>query len=292
MAAASFKDQGNEEFKKENYLKAAALYTQAIKEDPKNAVLYSNRSAALLKLNKVTKALEDAETCITLKPDWEKGFFRKGAVLEATEKFAEALDVYQHASKLPGGEANKELAHKVRSLSKLTKSKAQQKEETLEASLASAAGPAAAALAKEVAAQALELVAEKGDEFPPGLHFMPGPSAESHEEKETHIQAEHAFASPELYGDFVNSMRGTAERLDATVAIAVVPKAHVGYPQVWNRKGWPAGRGSKGDKGVFFQVEARGGARHAWFVPVLDKAAGKPVALPGDDFLVLQPLLR
>ncbi len=33
----------------------------------------SNKSAALLKLKKVTKALDDAETCIKLKPDWDKG---------------------------------------------------------------------------------------------------------------------------------------------------------------------------------------------------------------------------
>ena len=33
----------------------------------------SNRSASLLKLQKVNKALEDAEACIAIKPDWEKG---------------------------------------------------------------------------------------------------------------------------------------------------------------------------------------------------------------------------
>nr|DAD47923.1 TPA_asm: hypothetical protein HUJ06_017860 [Nelumbo nucifera] len=36
----SLKDQGNEFFKAGNYLKAAALYTQAIKKDPSNATLY------------------------------------------------------------------------------------------------------------------------------------------------------------------------------------------------------------------------------------------------------------
>jgi tetratricopeptide (TPR) repeat protein len=64
-----------------------ALYTKAIKLDPTNAVLLSNRSAALLKLKKVTKALEDAEECIRISPDWEKGYFRKAAVLEEMENF-------------------------------------------------------------------------------------------------------------------------------------------------------------------------------------------------------------
>lgn len=36
----SLKDQGNDFFKAGNYLKAAALYTQAIKQDPSNHTLY------------------------------------------------------------------------------------------------------------------------------------------------------------------------------------------------------------------------------------------------------------
>jgi hypothetical protein len=34
------KEQGNEEFRQGNYLKAAAIYTKAIKQEPGNAVLY------------------------------------------------------------------------------------------------------------------------------------------------------------------------------------------------------------------------------------------------------------
>lgn len=39
-AGTELKDQGNAEFNNGNFLKAAALYTQAIKADPDNAVLY------------------------------------------------------------------------------------------------------------------------------------------------------------------------------------------------------------------------------------------------------------
>lgn len=39
-AEKSLKDKGNEFFKAGNFLKAAALYTQAIKLDPSNATLY------------------------------------------------------------------------------------------------------------------------------------------------------------------------------------------------------------------------------------------------------------
>lgn len=40
-----------------------------------------------MKLNKMQKALADAEECIKCKPEWEKGYFRKANVLEATLKF-------------------------------------------------------------------------------------------------------------------------------------------------------------------------------------------------------------
>ena len=75
-------------------MKAAAAYTKAIKLDQENAVLYSNRSAAFLKLGKVAKAIEDADECIVLKPDWEKGYFRKGQALETKGDFSSAFDTY------------------------------------------------------------------------------------------------------------------------------------------------------------------------------------------------------
>ena len=47
---------------------------QGIAVDPKNHVLYSNRSAAYLKKDDYDKALEDAERAIEVKPDWPKVF--------------------------------------------------------------------------------------------------------------------------------------------------------------------------------------------------------------------------
>ncbi len=59
----------------------------------------SNRSAALLKLNKVAKALADADAAIARDPQWDKGFFRKAAALEAQDKVSE-VRYAQHRSKL------------------------------------------------------------------------------------------------------------------------------------------------------------------------------------------------
>jgi tetratricopeptide (TPR) repeat protein len=86
---STFREQGNDEYRNGNYLKAAANYTKAIKEEPESAALFSNRSAALVQLSKLPKALADAEECIRLEPEWDKGYFRKGAVLESQGKLEE-----------------------------------------------------------------------------------------------------------------------------------------------------------------------------------------------------------
>merc|ERR1719454_1678137 len=90
------KAQGNEHFKAGEYLKAAASYTKAIKAAPDNHVLYSNRAQAFLKLNKVVKALEDADKCIELAPNFVKGYHRKASALHAmgdTESTGKAVAV-------------------------------------------------------------------------------------------------------------------------------------------------------------------------------------------------------
>lgn len=57
-------------------------------------MFYSNRSAALLSLGKGDKALEDADECVKIKPDWAKGHGRRGAALYALQRFDDALQAY------------------------------------------------------------------------------------------------------------------------------------------------------------------------------------------------------
>merc|ERR1719261_2374113 len=83
---AAFKDEGNVHFKA----------GEALKAEPDNHVYYSNRSNAFLKLSKVNKALEDADKCITLNPQFVKGYHRKASALHAMpdkEKHDEAVEV-------------------------------------------------------------------------------------------------------------------------------------------------------------------------------------------------------
>lgn len=64
-------------------------FSQAIEVEPVNHVLYSNRSGAYASLKNFDKALEDADKTTELKPDWAKGWGRKGAALHGTGDLGE-----------------------------------------------------------------------------------------------------------------------------------------------------------------------------------------------------------
>ena len=51
---------------------AVRLYSEAIELDPRNHILYSNRSAALIKMGHFTRALQDAVKAKELNRSWPK----------------------------------------------------------------------------------------------------------------------------------------------------------------------------------------------------------------------------
>uniref|UniRef100_A0A0S7ENX4 TTC28 n=1 Tax=Poeciliopsis prolifica TaxID=188132 RepID=A0A0S7ENX4_9TELE len=64
--------QSNEACQRGDFREAVRLYGDALQADPQNCILYSNRSAALLKLGQHQAALEDAEKACGLNPKWLK----------------------------------------------------------------------------------------------------------------------------------------------------------------------------------------------------------------------------
>ncbi|XP_072444141.1 tetratricopeptide repeat protein 28 isoform X3 [Chiloscyllium punctatum] len=70
------------------------LYTEAIAADPQNCILYSNRSAVLVKLNEYEKALDDAVKARLLNPKWSKAYFRQGVALQYLGRHADALAAF------------------------------------------------------------------------------------------------------------------------------------------------------------------------------------------------------
>ncbi|XP_077361161.1 stress-induced-phosphoprotein 1 [Festucalex cinctus] len=94
------KNKGNEAFQKGDYPVAMKHYTEAIKRNPTDAKLFSNRAACYTKLLEFQLALKDCEECIKLEPTFIKGYTRKAAALEAMKDFSKAMDVYQKALEL------------------------------------------------------------------------------------------------------------------------------------------------------------------------------------------------
>ncbi|KAH7722107.1 Protein STI-1 [Aphelenchoides avenae] len=91
------KQEGNEFFKKGDYPNAMKAYNEAIKRNPENAVLYSNRAACYTKLLEFQRAVDDCETCLKKDPKFVKAYIRKGAALQAMHEWSRAQRAYEDA---------------------------------------------------------------------------------------------------------------------------------------------------------------------------------------------------
>ncbi|XP_054002930.1 LOW QUALITY PROTEIN: stress-induced-phosphoprotein 1-like [Hylaeus anthracinus] len=89
------KEKGNSALQEGRVNEAIEYYTQAIQLDGNNHVLYSNRSAAYANAEKYEQALEDAEKTIKIKPDWGKGYSRKGSALAYLGRLDESIKAYK-----------------------------------------------------------------------------------------------------------------------------------------------------------------------------------------------------
>ncbi|KAL6637604.1 hypothetical protein ACP70R_025176 [Stipagrostis hirtigluma subsp. patula] len=97
---AQLKLHGGKAVAEKDYPSALKFYTEAIKLDPADATLYANRSFCHLEVGETQDALLDANTCIKLRPKWQTGYYRKGAVLMSHKEYKEARDVFMDGVKL------------------------------------------------------------------------------------------------------------------------------------------------------------------------------------------------
>ncbi|KAM7216563.1 heat shock protein sti1 [Rhypophila decipiens] len=98
--ADELKALGNKAIAAKNFDEAIEKFTQAIAIDPSNHILYSNRSAAYASKKDWDHALEDADKTTQLKPDWPKGWGRKGTALYGKGDLLGANDAYEEGLKL------------------------------------------------------------------------------------------------------------------------------------------------------------------------------------------------
>ncbi|CAD6260162.1 unnamed protein product [Miscanthus lutarioriparius] len=89
------REKGNELFKQQKYPEAVKHYTEALRRNPKDPRVYSNRAACYTKLGALPEGLKDAEKCIELDPTFSKGYTRKGAIQFFMKEYDKALETYQ-----------------------------------------------------------------------------------------------------------------------------------------------------------------------------------------------------
>eukprot|EP01127_Copromyxa_protea_P018212 TRINITY_DN5676_c0_g1_i1.p1 TRINITY_DN5676_c0_g1~~TRINITY_DN5676_c0_g1_i1.p1 ORF type:complete len:461 (-),score=90.58 TRINITY_DN5676_c0_g1_i1:22-1404(-) len=94
-SAVELKEKGNEAVRTKNWSEAISLFTKAIQLDTTNEVFYSNRSLAHVGLKQYNHALEDAKKVVDLKPEWGRGYQRKGTALYFLEKYQEAKETFE-----------------------------------------------------------------------------------------------------------------------------------------------------------------------------------------------------
>lgn len=102
--AAEAKKNGGDKFKNKDWSGALEYYSAAIRCTPAGdeslSALLSNRSATLLQLGHTAAALNDAQRCAELAPQWPKGHFRTGCCLRQVERLEEAVAAFRQGQAL------------------------------------------------------------------------------------------------------------------------------------------------------------------------------------------------
>ena len=96
--ATKHKDDGNESYKVGDYDRAIECYTRGIEVDAGKdimCILYSNRAAALTIKRRWVEAEADASTCISIAPDFARGYCRLSKCKEKQGYLEDAIGVLQ-----------------------------------------------------------------------------------------------------------------------------------------------------------------------------------------------------
>ncbi|MBA0791737.1 hypothetical protein Gohar_016302, partial [Gossypium harknessii] len=233
-----------------------------------------NRAAAFLNLVKLNKALADAETTITLKPQWEKGYFRKGCILEAMERYDDALAAFQIA--LQYNPQSAEVSRKIKRLSQLAKDKKRAQEvqnlrsnvdiakclETLKSEMRSDAITRIIFIVRVDEKRPFSLQSEKyksedswkemfsflvetmetavkswheTSKVDPRVYFLLDKEKSQADKYAPVVNIDKAFESPHTHSSCFSFLRQYAEDSFSRAACLVAPKSIIAYPQ-WTRR--------------------------------------------------------
>ncbi|KAI0793350.1 hypothetical protein C8Q75DRAFT_557045 [Abortiporus biennis] len=94
---AKLKDEGNALFTQKKFSEAHRKYTEAIRKDDKNAVLYANRAACCLSMKRYMDASKDALLAIEIDPNYSKAWARRATALEVLSQDDAAIHCWRKA---------------------------------------------------------------------------------------------------------------------------------------------------------------------------------------------------
>lgn len=95
--SAEEKAKGNEFFKTGDFKTAEKHYSEAIKRNPTDAKIFSNRAACYTKLMAFDLALADCDSSIKMDPSFVKAYLRKAKVLQGMGHNSKVRSVYEKA---------------------------------------------------------------------------------------------------------------------------------------------------------------------------------------------------
>jgi len=100
------KDQGNVFFKQGKWQEAIVEYTEAIRRNPNEPLLYSNRATTYCKLMGWEAALKDCETCLKIDPNFIKAWIRQGKIYHVLKQYHKSLMAYRKAAEIDANNAD------------------------------------------------------------------------------------------------------------------------------------------------------------------------------------------
>ncbi|KAL8530387.1 hypothetical protein ACS0TY_007430 [Phlomoides rotata] len=96
----NLKQSGDDAFYQQDYSSAIASYTEAIYHNQKDEKLLANRSLCWARMGKGVFALNDAQQCVELKPDWAKAHLREAAAWHLLKVYRMSADAFKRAFEL------------------------------------------------------------------------------------------------------------------------------------------------------------------------------------------------
>jgi len=94
------KEQGNLFFKQGKWQDAITEYSEAIRRNPNEPLLYSNRATTYCKLMGWEAALKDCETCLKIDPNFIKALIRQGKIYHVLKQYHKSLMAYRKAAEI------------------------------------------------------------------------------------------------------------------------------------------------------------------------------------------------